>query len=58
MIFSPQLGHVFERGKWNYTLEVKFLAPYLSNQNIVVDYVSPFGKRGAMGAYFGLNYKL
>lgn len=58
IIFSPQIGHTFERGKWNYILEVKFLAPYASNQNIVLDYVSPFGKRGGMGAYFGVTFKL
>ena len=58
IIFSPQMGHVFERGNWNYTLEVKFLAPYASNQNIVVDYVSPFGKYGGMGTFFGITYKL
>lgn len=58
VIFSPQIGHTFDRGKWNYTLEVKFLAPYRSNEDIVVDYVSPFGNKGGMGAYFGVVYKL
>lgn len=58
LIFSPQFGHNFERNNWNYTLEVKLLAPYKSNQDIVLDYVSPFGKRGAMGIYFGITYKL
>lgn len=58
VIFSPQFGHTFERNKWNYTLEVKLLAPYKSNQDIVMDYVSPFGNRGAMGLYFGITYKL
>lgn len=57
IIFSPQIGHTFDRGKWNYTLEVKFLAPYRSNEDIVVDYVSPFGNRGGMGTYFGVVYK-
>lgn len=57
IIFSPQIGHVFERGKWNYSLEVKFLAPYASNEDIVVDYVSALGNRGGLGAYFGVNYK-
>jgi hypothetical protein len=58
LIFSPQIGHVFERNKWNFTLELKFLAPYASNQDIVVDYVSAFGKRGALGTFFGCTYKL
>lgn len=58
LIFSPQIGHLFERNKWNFSLEVKFLAPYASNQDIVVDYFSPFGKNGAMGTFFGCTYKL
>lgn len=58
VIFSPQFGHTFERKKWNYTIEIKLLAPYASNQDIVVDYLSPFGEKGGMGAYFGLTYKL
>lgn len=58
IIFSPQIGHTFERNKWDYTLEVKLLAPYKSNQDIVMDYVSPFGNRGALGLYFGITYKL
>lgn len=58
LIFNPQIGHNFERNKWNCTVEVKLLAPYKSNQDIVMDYVSPFGKRGAIGLYFGITYKL
>jgi hypothetical protein len=58
LVFCPQIGHNFERNQWNYTLEAKFLAPYKSNQDIVLDYVSPFGKRGALGIYFGITYKL
>jgi hypothetical protein len=58
LIFSPQVGHIFERNKWNFTLEVKLMAPYASNQYIVVDYVSPLGKRGALGTFFGCTYKL
>ncbi len=57
LIFNPQIGHVFEREHWNFQLEAKLLAPYKSNQNIVVDYVSPFGNKGALGVYFGVNYK-
>jgi hypothetical protein len=58
LVFSPQVGHTFERGHWNYNLEVKFLTPYLSNQNIIIDYVSPFGKRGGLGAFFSVTYRL
>ena len=58
LVFSPQIGHTFERGHWNFNLEAKFLTPYLSNQNIIVDYVSPFGKRGGLGAFFSVTYRL
>lgn len=58
IVFNPQFGHTFERGKWNYTLEVKFLAPYASNEKIVVDYLSLFGNKGALGSFFGITYKL
>jgi hypothetical protein len=58
LVFSPQVGHTFERGQWNYNLEVKFLTPYFSNQSIIVDNVSPFGKRGGLGAFFSVTYRL
>jgi hypothetical protein len=71
VIVSPQVGHCFERSvthnhknelyarpkTWVYTVEAKFIAPYLSNQNIVLDYASPLGKRGALGVYFGIVRK-
>ncbi|MFN6013680.1 MAG: hypothetical protein ACK47F_03215 [Flavobacteriales bacterium] len=58
LLFNPQIGHTFQRGKWDFNLEVKFLTPYVSNKNIVIDYFSPFGNFGGMGTYFGLTYKL
>jgi putative peptide zinc metalloprotease protein len=38
--------------------EAKFLAPIYSNEDIVVNYPSAFGNRGALGAYFSIYYKL
>lgn len=58
LLFNPQIGHTFQRGKWDFNLEAKFLVPYISNQKIVVDYLSPFGNKGGLGAYFGVTYKL
>lgn len=58
LLFNPQIGHTFQRGKWDINLETKFLVPYISNEKIVVDYFSPFGKRGGFGAFIGLTYKL
>lgn len=57
LIFSPQIGHIFERNDWNFTTELKFLAPYARNTDIVVDYVSAFKGRGALGFYLGVTYK-
>lgn len=57
VVFNPQIGHVFQREHWAYQLEMKLLAPYKSNENIVVDYVSPFGNKGGLGVYFGVNYR-
>jgi len=55
-IFNLQAGHTFGGPKWNFTLEAKYLAPFHSNQNLVVDYTS-FSRQGAIGAYFGFIRK-
>lgn len=52
-IWNTHVGHTFTRGNWSYQLEVKIMAPYIDN-NVVVDYISPFGDRGGMGFYFGV----
>lgn len=53
----PLLGHSFTGKKWNLCLEAKFIAPNLSDKNIVVDYQTPFGDRGALGVYIGYTRK-
>ncbi|HSJ66025.1 MAG TPA: hypothetical protein VK921_00015 [Anditalea sp.] len=55
-IFNLQAGHTFSGEKWDFVLEAKYLAPFHSNQNIVVDYTS-FSNQGAIGAYFGIIRK-
>lgn len=55
---SLQIGHSWNRIRWNYLIECKFLAPIYSNENIVVNYPSVLGDFGALGAYFTLQYKL
>lgn len=50
------LGHTFVREKMNYSIEAKYIAPFNSNQNIVVDYKS-FGNNGATGVYFSIIKK-
>lgn len=48
------IGQQFNRPKWSYTTEVKFLGFQHDRSNIVVDYIGP-GNRGAFGAYFGIS---
>ena len=52
-IFMPMIGHSFGGQKWNFNLEAKVIAPNLSNEKLVVDYVTPFQAHGAFGLYFG-----
>lgn len=52
------IGHLWQRNQWVYQVEGKILAPIYSNEDIVVNYPSALGSRGALGAYFSLYYKL
>ena len=47
------IGHDLNWKNWTFKTEVKLIAPFSSNQDIVVDYVSPMGEQGALGLYFG-----
>ncbi len=47
------LGHTFVTKKMRYTLEARWLAPFSSNQNIVVGY-NGIGTQGAIGVYFSV----
>jgi hypothetical protein len=49
-------GHQWSPGKYRWQVELKYIAPGESNQNIVVDYVSP-GSNGALGIYFAVARK-
>lgn len=53
-LWNTHFGHTFNRNKWSYQLELKVLAPYINN-NVVVDYISPFGDQGGIGFYFGIT---
>jgi len=55
---SIQIGHLWQRNQWTYQLEAKILAPIYSNDNIVVNYPSILGSRGALGAYFSVYYRI
>ena len=49
------LGHDFNWNKWSLKTEVKFIAPFTSNENVVLDYRSLTGDFGATGLYFGIT---
>jgi hypothetical protein len=50
------IGHTWSRKIMEYTLEAKYLEPFTSNKNLVVEYKS-FGNAGAVGLYFGITRK-
>jgi hypothetical protein len=50
------LGFSREREKWSTRFEVKYLAPFTSNQSLTVDYKAP-GNSGAIGVYVGFMRK-
>lgn len=51
---SFQVGHTFKRPKMTYTIEMKYINPFVGNNDIIVDYRS-FGDKGAVGIYFGIS---
>ena len=57
LLFSPQVGYTFEKKKWNFTMELKLMAPNIDNRFSVVDYKSVIGSKGATGLFFGVLRK-
>lgn len=57
-LLSPQAGIVFSKqNKWMHQVEMKALGINRSNKDIVVDYKTPFGNRGALGVYYSVIRK-
>ena len=54
----PKIGNTFVREKWDYSFEIKYLGVGVSNEDIIVDYFKPTGKKGVMGIYFGIVRKI
>jgi len=52
------LGHVWSRGRFAYQLEYRMLAPFQTNQDVVVDYLKLTGNRGVSGLYFTFSRRL
>jgi len=56
-LFCPQAGYTYCRAKWNYNIEMKFIAPNIKNTPNVVDYKGINGQ-GALGLYFTFTRKI
>ena len=50
-----QLGHDLNWKSWTFKTELKFIAPFTSNENVVIDYKSVLGNFGTTGFYFGFT---
>jgi len=55
-IYCPQVGYTYVRTKWNYNLEVKYIAPNIPNLPNVVSYLG-IGGNGALAVYFSITRK-
>lgn len=55
-LFSPQLGYTLVRPKMEYGIEVKYIEPFTSHQNLIIEYKS-IGNNGAFGIYLNLLKK-
>lgn len=51
------IGHDLNWKMWSFKFEVKLIAPFSSNENVVLDYISATGKTGATGIYLGFTRK-
>jgi hypothetical protein len=49
-------GWQLDGQKWQPSIEVKWIAPNQSSENLVVDYIAP-GSKGAIGIYLGILRK-
>jgi len=50
-MLTPLAGYSFNRVRWIFNTEIKFIAPDLSNENLVIEYKTPLHKKGAFGVY-------
>jgi len=55
-LVNAHLGFTYVRNKWDYTLETKYLVPYLESRPNVVDYKGINGN-GALGLYISFTRK-
>jgi hypothetical protein len=55
IIPNVHIGHLWRRNKWSFSAEIKILAPFTENKNVVIDYTSILGDRAATGIYLGIS---
>jgi len=51
------IGHQFTKTKVDYFIETKYIAPFNSNDETVVDYIKLLGRKGITGVYLGFRKK-
>lgn len=51
------IGHDLNWKRWTLKTEIKLIAPFNSNENVVLDYFSLTGNNGSTGVYLGLIRK-
>lgn len=49
-------GYTMQYDQYGFTVELKYLAPFTSNQNLLIDYYSPTDT-GSLGVYFSVSRK-
>ena len=49
------IGHNLNWKRWSFKTELKLIAPFSTNNKLVVDYKSVMGDRGATGVFLGLT---
>ena len=54
-IFNPHIGHVYKTDNFQYTFEMKFLAPNISHEKAFIPYKSITGNNGATGVYLSVR---
>ncbi len=54
-VFNSHLGYTYHKGGWDFTTELKFLAPTFDNTKVFVPYQSIQGNQGATGIYFNAS---
>ncbi len=58
VFFSPHVGTKLTNKLYDFSFELKYLAPYLNSWTPIVDYVRPIGRYGGLGFNVTISKKL